>query len=176
MKCDICGRREATVHLTEVINDEVTKLHLCEQCAKEKSEEMHSHFGLTDLLAGLMDMGPAIPEGRIKEEIDVKCPGCGSTYFDFQKTGRLGCGKCYETFEKNLSELLRKIHGADKHVGKMPFKGEGVYRAQQDLQRLKKELAQLVRNEEFEKAAMLRDRVKELEDKIEGNTGNDETG
>lgn len=172
MKCDMCGKQEATVHLTEVINDNVTKFHLCEKCAKSKSDEMHSHFGLSDLLSGLMDFGPALEEEALTAAA-VKCQGCGMTYHDFQKTGRLGCGKCYEAFEKNLSELLRKIHGADRHVGKMPFKGESVLKEQEDLKRLKNELNELVRAEEFEKAAILRDRVKDLENSLEIKADNE---
>ena len=168
MKCEICGTREATVHLTEVINDKVTKLHLCEQCAKAKSDEMQSHFGLTDLLSGLMDLGPSVPGGKTAKGVKIRCPVCGMTYYDFQKTGRLGCGKCYEMFAKNLGELLRKIHGSDKHVGKMPFKGKEAVKGQQDIQRLKNELNKFVRAEEFEKAALLRDKIKELEGKLEG--------
>ena len=85
MLCDICHKRKATVHLTEIINDKVTKLHLCEECASKKSEEMEEHFGLSDLLAGLADLGalqdPAIREG-------VKCSFCGFTLADFQRMGR----------------------------------------------------------------------------------------
>ena len=168
MKCDVCGINEATVHLTEVINDKVSKLHLCDKCAKAKSEEMQSHFGLGDLLSGLMDFGPAVSQDQLSGEVKTKCPDCGMTYYDFQKTGKLGCGKCYETFAKELGELLRKIHGSDKHVGKMPFKGKEALKDQKDLQRLKNELNDLVRSEEFEKAAFLRDRIKELETKLEG--------
>ena len=167
MKCDICGIREAVVHLTEVVNDKVTKFHLCEECAKEKSEEMQSHFGLTDLLSGLMDFGPALEEEGTGRAVKVTCPGCGMSYRDFQKAGKLGCGKCYETFADNLGNLLRRIHGSDKHIGKMPFKGEKVAKEQQDLQRLKRELNKLVRQEEFEKAAVLRDRIKELEKELD---------
>lgn len=166
MKCNICNKNEATVHLTEVVNDKITKFHICEDCARQKSEEMQSHFGLTDLLSGLMDFGPSIPEGEVAEEVKVKCPGCGMSYYDFQQTGMLGCGKCYKIFFKKLTELLRKIHGSEKHVGKMPFKGKEVLKDQQDLQRLKKELNQLINAEEFEKAVLLRDRIKELESKI----------
>ena len=167
MKCDICGKKEATIHLTEVLNDEVTKLHICEDCAKEKSEEMQSHFGLTDLLSGLVEFGPALSEGEFPYDVRTSCPVCDSSYYDFQKTGRLGCGKCYETFTKNLSELLRKVHGSDRHIGKMPFKGKENVKDQEDLKRLKEELSHLVQSEEFEKAALLRDRIKEIEQKIE---------
>ncbi|MFH1305573.1 MAG: UvrB/UvrC motif-containing protein [Candidatus Omnitrophota bacterium] len=163
MKCEVCGTRDAAVHLTEVVNDKVTKLHLCEQCARAKSEEMQSHFGLTDLLSGLMDFGPAASGERAEGEVGAKCSLCGMTYFNFQKTGKLGCGKCYESFERNLGELLRKIHGSDRHAGKIPFKGEKAIKEQQDLRRLKSELNELIRSEEFEKAALLRDRIRGME-------------
>jgi len=86
MTCDICGKREATVHLTEIVNDKMTKLHLCEECAKEKGAEMEEHFGLSDLLVGLADLGAGLePESGAK----IKCPVCGFTYSDFKKVGRL---------------------------------------------------------------------------------------
>ena len=164
MKCDICGQNEATIHLTEVVNDEVNKLHICETCAKQKSDEMQSHFGLTDLLSGLVDFGENLPDDQMSQLVNTRCPVCDSVYHDFQKTGRLGCGKCYEVFSKNLSELLRKIHGSDKHVGKMPFKDKETIEEHEDMQRLKNELSVLVLAEEFEKAAVLRDRIREREE------------
>jgi protein arginine kinase activator len=164
MKCDICGKNDATIHLTEVVNDQVTKLHICEVCAKQKSDEMQSHFGLTDLLSGLVEGGDVLGAGGVAGMVETKCPMCGSMYQDFQKSGRIGCGKCYDVFSKSLSDLLRKIHGSDKHVGKMPMTGKGSIKRQEDLNRLKNELQQLVAREEFEKAALLRDRIKEMED------------
>ena len=84
MKCEVCGTKDADVHLTEVVNDKVTKLHLCEQCARAKSEEMQSHFGLTDLLSGLMDFGPTASGERAEDVGGTKCSLCGMTYFNFQ--------------------------------------------------------------------------------------------
>lgn len=168
MKCDICHVRDATVHLTEVVNDKVAKLHLCEECAKSKSEEMQSHFGLTDLIASLMDFAPTLSDANITEEKAAKCSRCGMTYYDFQRLGKLGCEKCYDDFKDDLSVLLRKIHGSDKHVGKMPFMGINVAKEQEVLKRLKNELDELIHDEEFEKAVMLRDRIRELEGKING--------
>jgi protein arginine kinase activator len=167
MKCDVCEKDGATVHLTEIINGKVKKFHLCEECAKEKSEEMQSHFGLSDLLSSLMDFEPSMSESMVKESTAVKCPQCGMTYYDFQKRGRLGCGKCYETFHKKLAELLKKIHGSDRHVGKTPYKEEKARKGSESLERLRGELEELIRKEEFEKAAVLRDRIKELERKNE---------
>jgi protein arginine kinase activator len=162
----MCHVRDAAVHLTEVINDEVSKLHLCEHCAKLKGAEMQAHFGLTDLLSSLMDFGAQFDDGMGRGDSDLACSACGMTYQDFQKLGKFGCQECYETFKDELSKLLRKIHGSDRHAGKMPFMGEKVLEEQQALKKLKEELSKLVLMEEFEKAAIMRDRVKELEDKI----------
>ena len=167
MKCDMCGKNEASVHLTEVINDKVSKLHLCEECSKAKGEEMQAHFGLTDLLSGLMDLSSSEGEGFSREDVGIQCPDCAMTYSDFQKNGRLGCGKCYDVFQKNLSELLRKIHGADRHVGKVPFASREVREGHKDIQKLRIELNDLVKKEELEKAALLRDKIKDLENPAE---------
>ena len=166
MKCDMCGDPNPIVHITEVINDKIKKLHLCEKCAKTKSEEMQSHFGLNDLLSGLMDFSASDAKGEIEKGIKLKCLGCGMSYLDFQNSGQLGCGKCYSAFNNELSDLLRKIHGSDRHVGKMPFKGEDTRKQQEDLKRLKNELKNLIMKEEFEKAVLLRDRIKDLEKQL----------
>ncbi len=163
MKCDNCHENEATVHLTEVINGEVTKLHLCEKCAKKKGEEMQTHFGLTDLLTGLMDLGPTVTEEKIHEDMVTKCAGCGMTYYDFQKGGKLGCSECYKTFQEDLSLLLRKIHGSDRHAGKMPTGIPEDEKNTDEIRRLKSELQELVMLEDFEKAAIIRDRLRSRE-------------
>lgn len=165
MVCDVCHTREATVHLTEIINNKVTKLHLCEQCAREKSQEMEEHFGLADLLSGLADLVPVVEKKeKIAAEMGIKCP-CGFTFQNFRKMGRLGCPKCYETFKEQLSPLLRKIHGSDRHTGKLPIKKEVIRDKVALLSDLKAKLEKAIKLEEFEEAARLRDQVKALERK-----------
>lgn len=160
MLCDICGKNEATVHLTEIINDKMSKLHLCEHCAKEKGAEMEEHFGLNDLLAGLADLGAGIGPS----ELDVvKCPVCGFTYEDFKRTGRLGCGECYESFKKHLAPLLKRIHGSDRHNGKVPVMIGKTVKDARTLQELKQKMEKAIQAEEFEEAARLRDRIREME-------------
>jgi len=160
MLCDICGKNEATVHLTEIVNDKMTKLHLCEECAKEKGAEMEEHFGLSDLLAGLADIGATAEPSLIET---IKCRSCGFTYQDFKKTGRLGCGDCYEAFKKQLAPLLKRIHGADRHVGKIPITVGKTIRDTRTLQELKMQMEKAIQTEEFEEAARLRDQIRELE-------------
>jgi len=164
MTCDICGKKEATVHLTEIVNDKVTKLHLCEECAKEKGAEMEEHFGLSDLLAGLADLGAGL-ESEVGGKI--KCSTCGFTYSDFKKVGRFGCGECYEAFKKQLAPLLKRIHRADRHVGKVPLSAGKTVKDTRSLQELRLRMDKAIQFEEFEEAAKLRDQIKELEKKDE---------
>lgn len=162
MQCDICGKKEATVHLTEIVNDKVTKLHLCEDCAKAKGAEMEEHFGLGDLLAGLTDLGSTAPP----EVMDsVKCPSCGFTYHDFKKVGRLGCSECYEAFKSQLAPLLKRIHGADRHVGKVPIMIGKKVLDTKTLQELKVKLDKAIQEENFEEAAIVRDQIRGIEKK-----------
>ena len=162
MLCNVCGKKEATVHLTEIVNDQVTKLNLCEECAREKGAEMEEHFGLSELLAGLTDIGTTVePETAIT----TKCPNCGLAYQNFRKIGRLGCSVCYEAFKKELAPLLKRIHGSDRHVGKVPLKGGKTIKDTRTLQELKMQLEKAIQTEEFEEAAKLRDKIRDLEQK-----------
>jgi len=161
--CDVCGKKEATVHLTEIVNDKVTKLHLCETCAKEKGAEMEEHFGLSDLLAGLADLGTSVEPEALAS---IKCPSCGFTYRDFKKVGRFGCGECYEAFKKQVDPLLKRIHGANRHVGKVPLMAGKASKDLRSLKEFKAQLERAIQAEAFEEAVRLRDIIREMEGKI----------
>ncbi len=171
MLCDLCGKNPATVHLTEIVDNQMTELHLCEDCAREKSSQMEQEFGLADLLAGLAEFGKPQEE---KDVVEIKCLQCNLTYADFKKVGRLGCSECYNTFRRYLSPLLKKIHGSNRHLGKSPMKVAKVTRKRLDLQELRTRLAKAVEAEEFEEAAKIRDQIKELEKKQKGEGEKDE--
>jgi len=160
MICGVCGKNEATVHLTEIVNDKMTKLHLCEACAKEKGAEMEEHFGMNDLLAGLADLGASLEPGAMSE---MKCSVCGFTYQDFKKVGRLGCGDCYEAFKKQLDPLLKRIHGANRHIGKVPLMTGKDVKENKTIQDMKIQLERAIVAEEFEEAARLRDMIRNID-------------
>jgi len=162
--CDLCGKNQATVHLTEIIDNQMSELHLCEECAHKKSLQMEQQFGLADLLAGLAEFGKP---GEDAEATRLKCSNCGLSYQDFKKIGRLGCSECYSSFKKYLSPLLKKIHGSTRHLGKSPYKVGAKPRKKLDLAELHLRLQKAIENEEFEEAARLRDKIRELEKKDE---------
>lgn len=165
MQCDICGNKKATVHLTEIIDEQVSELHLCEDCAREKSSQMEQQFGLADLLAGLTDFSKTSKDVK---ETKTKCPNCGLVYDDFRKLGRLGCSECYTTFREYLGVLLKKIHGSSQHLGKVPARlPAGQKETAETLQDLKIQLQRAIQSEQFEEAARLRDKIHQLERKDE---------
>jgi protein arginine kinase activator len=161
MLCNICGKNQATVHLTEIVNNQMNELHLCEECARQKSAEMEQQFGLSELLAGMVEA----EKKQAVAVVSVKCPNCGLTYNDFKKIGRLGCGECYAAFKKYLAPLIKRIHGSALHFGKSPSKIVKVARKKIDLQDLRLKLQKAIEAEAFEEAARLRDQIKELEKK-----------
>jgi protein arginine kinase activator len=154
MLCQVCGKNEATVEFTEIVNDEAKQLQLCDACAKKKGIEMEQHFSIADFLAGLSD-----PEaGGTSGEPVLRCKNCGMTFTDFQKIGRFGCGNCYLAFRKNLLPLLKRIHGSTRHTGKTK-KPE----VSDPRNTLRIELQAAIDKEEFEEAARLRDAIREIE-------------
>jgi len=167
MLCDICGKNPATVHLTEIIDNQMNELHLCEQCAHQKSLQMEQQFGLSELLGGLVEFEK--PTKGKEDAVSIKCANCGLTYADFKKIGRLGCGECYSTFKKYLGPLLKKIHGSILHFGKSPFRVARVLNKRGDLQALRNQLQKAIETESFEEAARIRDKIKELERKQSQN-------
>ncbi len=168
MLCDICNKNPATVHLTEIIDEQMSELHLCEECAHQKSVQMEQQFGLSDLLAGLVEFEK--PSKDTAEAVTVKCANCGLTYADFKKIGRLGCSECYNAFRKYLGVLLKKIHGSNQHIGKSPIKEptDKVVSKKPDLQELRRRLQQAIETEAFEEAAQIRDQIRELEKNNQG--------
>jgi protein arginine kinase activator len=164
MTCNICGTTEATIHLTEIINNQMLELHLCETCAQEKGTDFKTHFNLGDLLTGLSELEKSAKVGEKK--VLVRCAECGMTYEEFAKTGRLGCGGCYSAFSKMLMPLIKRVQRSVTHVGKKPSKISREGRNNYDLRVLQDRLRKSIQMEEFEEAARLRDEIRQAEEKI----------
>jgi len=160
MVCELCKQSQATVHLTEIVNDQMTELHLCEACANQKGAQVESHFGLADLLSGLADFSKT---QEPEEAVTKACPTCGMTYDDFRKVGRLGCAECYATFRSSLGTLLKRIHGSPIHLGKSPARLVKPSKTKTELSELKRKLERAIEREAFEEAARLRDHIRRME-------------
>ncbi len=163
MLCQSCGKNPASVHFTEIHDNQMSELHVCERCAEEKGLQSNvpAHkFDIADLLAGMVDSVTPSEDERVGH---VQCPTCGLLYSAFKETGRLGCSDCYKAFQAQLRPLLRRIHGDTRHRGKAPVRGGELGVALRQVQRLHHELQSAVEREEFERAAQLRDEIRRLE-------------
>jgi protein arginine kinase activator len=161
MVCDNCQERDAVVNLTTIENNVVRQLHLCERCAAERGVE-------TSVATPKHPLGEflhAVQQQSVPASSDAgRCSFCGQTMRDFRETGRMGCARCYVTFESSMRELLRRVHGGPKHIGR-PYRApnDSVLERASVLGELREKLRRAIEQEQFEMAAELRDRIKVLE-------------
>jgi protein arginine kinase activator len=162
MKCDNCNKT-ATVHLTEIKNGKKLEKHLCEQCAAQNEGlPVKSHTPINELLTNFV-----MAHSGLQKEVGSSCEHCGMSWSEFRQTGLLGCEHDYALYEKDLTPLIQRAHeGATHHLGKVPVRrgGTGVpVKRSPDVARLRKELARAVEAEDYERAAKLRDQIKQAE-------------
>ncbi len=157
MLCEICQEEPATVHLTQVINGQVKKMHLCAGCAEASGVDLDNPVAMADLLLGF----GAEPAKARAGEADRACPHCHLRRSDFKKTGRLGCPQCYDAFSAELAPMLRAMHRRDHHTGKRPAGRPPAPPAESDLSQLERDLAEAIAAERYEQAARLRDQLRD---------------
>jgi protein arginine kinase activator len=162
MKCDSCNK-PATVHLTEIKHGKKLEKHLCEQCAAQNEGlPVKSHTPINELLTNFV-----MAHSGLQKDLGLACEKCSITWAEFRQSGLFGCSNDYQTFEKDLTPLLQRAHeGATHHVGKVPTRrgGTGVpMKRQVDLTKLRKELAKAVEAEDYERAAKIRDQIRQAE-------------
>jgi protein arginine kinase activator len=152
------------IHLTQIVNEQVTTLHLCERCAAEKGVESPGSQPKTPLGTFLAAMGQELPEQVPAPRSGENCPRCGGSLQDFRESGRLGCSDCYRAFEVPLRDLLRRLHGSTHHMGERYTDREpAVPQERHQAAELREQLRLAVETENFELAAELRDRLRVLE-------------
>lgn len=160
--CQICNTRDATLFITRTVNGQKSQISVCRQCAAESGIVK---IDLNNLLAGLAAFSHQ--EDKAEEEPVAACPACGMTLEEFNKTGRMGCSQCYQTFAEPMEQLFSRIHGHVRHTGKRPGQlSAGIQTVEPvtaELERLRMELANAIREEAYEQAAVLRDRIREIE-------------
>ena len=164
MQCENCNKRPAQIHLTQIVDNKVSTVHLCEECANDKGVQTGSaqtNLPLTDFIASIgVGAASALPADTPDSG---RCDECGSSMRDFRATGRLGCPSCYDSFNDELRDLLRRLHGANKHVGRnYTNPGAEHDNKSSQLADLKSQLKMAIEAENFELAAELRDRIQVL--------------
>ncbi len=161
MKCEICGLKDAVIHIRQIQKDLVHELHICEECAQEKGlmREEDSELPIANLLSGLLEGKDLTGAGEVKEA----CPKCGMKASEFRKQGKLGCPECFHAFEKDVRAIISQMAARPRHSGKAPRAAASEAAAAVKEDGLREELRDAVEREEYELAARLRDRLRELE-------------
>ena len=158
MMCEKCGINPAAVTLTKVINGNKSVVRLCAACAQENNiyKDLNVDLGFSSLFAPFYN--------EPKPDTSDTCPVCHMTRGEFIRGGKPGCSECYNAFESSMKPLLKKIHSTTTHVGKVYGAKSGTSENKIDL--LKAELKEAVASENYEKAAKLRDEIREMEGTI----------
>ncbi len=187
MLCDNCGKKQANVKYSENINGRKKELNLCEECSKKLGIN-HIDFSIpidfSSFFGEVMeDFGTSEFMPLFNEMKALKCKHCGYTFEDITSTGKLGCGDCYETFEERLSPIIRRIQGANTHIGRSGkiidnrinqkltnqskqeenTNQENVKKEESQLEKLQEKLKQAIKEEKYEDAAKIRDEIKKIQ-------------
>lgn len=176
MICKRCGKNNAEVYYKQTVNGKSTEYALCTHCAEELKKEGKLNiklpslfddfgFGINDSFFGLNELfGLPLESGKGLIAEKKKCSLCSSTFDDLVSTGKVGCAKCYDVFSDELRNSIMSIHGNAEYAGKRPKKFKKVETKQDKIKKLKAEMKNAIKLQEFEKAAELRDEIKSLEE------------
>jgi protein arginine kinase activator len=164
MKCEICGLRDAVIHIRQIQKDLVHELHICEECAQEKGliREEDAELPIANLLSGLLEGKDMTGAGDVKDT----CPRCGMKATEFRKQGKLGCPECFIAFEKDVRAIISQMAARPRHTGRVPQSMSEESVPSQKGEGLREELRGAVEREEYELAAQLRDKLRELESDV----------
>jgi protein arginine kinase activator len=155
MLCELCKQNEATVHLKQIYNGQAKDVTICEACAREHGFDVQSPLAMSDFLFGL---GQKQAAGDESKEEDAVCNVCHMRMSDFRKTSRLGCPHCYDSFAEAIEPILAEMHRGSEHRGKIPVCAAAGLEAAS----LRDALQDAVSEQRFEEAALIRDRIREL--------------
>lgn len=167
MLCQNCGKQEATTHIKSVVNGEYTQLHLCTSCAGK--------LGYGDVFSGFgLDLGDFFgnffskPKASLSPNKADRCEKCGMSFEEIVKNGKIGCAECYEKFYDMLLPSIQRIHGKTQHNGKtVDTAKEKIVKKEKTkeeiINQLKEEMKIAIEEQNFERAAEIRDEIKSKE-------------
>lgn len=181
MKCENCGNNEANVKYTQIINGEKKQMFLCEECS-EKLGINNIHFNMPISFNSFLedffnDMNEINLIPSLGESKTIQCDKCGLTWDNFLHTGKFGCSNCYDDFSSRIEPILRSLQGATSHIGRigeirsgnnvkqnLDDKMEVENKEVTEIEKLKQDLKNAIKDERYEDAAKIRDEIKKYEE------------
>lgn len=165
MLCQNCNRNEATMYWKQTINGQTKEMHLCPECAGKLGQNFQNPFEkwFGDPFFAQPSLF-SVPFGQVSQlGGGRRCPTCGMTESELQRTGRVGCADCYQTFEELLTPYIRKLQGTTAHVGAAPSPQTPEQPVKNQTAVLRSKLEDAIKQENYEEAAQLRDEIRRLE-------------
>lgn len=174
MLCQECHEFPATILFTHFVNGEKQHIRVCKQCAYQfrNQRDNEDQVSIHDLLKELFDVHAPrqVDESSQQQSLGAQglaCNHCGLSLREFRNNGKLGCHECYQSFAKHLDPILNKVHtGHTRHIGKVPSRNASAVLQVKELEQLRTSLQVCIQEENFEEAAIIRDKIKQLEGKI----------
>jgi len=158
MLCQECKKQTATVHLTDLVKGEKRERHLCEECASQEGVAVKSHVSVNEVLNSFL-----MSQSSVQELAKIRCSECGMTFVEFRNNGLLGCPQDYDVFGQALAAVVeRSQDGRTHHTGKEPGQVGPLESGQKERLDLQRQLRDAVEQEDYERAAELRDQLGEL--------------
>ena len=155
MLCEKCGKNHANTYYKTTVNGKTKEMYLCSECAaKLNGQSFDDIWNLGGLFFDDSFFGKAL--GLSSPKTVKHCPSCGVTVQYIADTGKVGCADCYTTFDKELEAAIKRAHGASEHKNETQPKADPIAEK-------KALLRQAIENEEYEKAAEIRDEIRKLE-------------
>lgn len=160
MLCEKCGKNNATTHIRSVVNGVVHEKHLCGYCAADEGYNDIKGGNLSQMLSSMFgDTISTVKNSQLK-----RCNCCGCTFSDIAESGKCGCPECYSTFYDQLLPYFKRVHGSTKHIGKtLNRTSTDDGQSKNTVEELRSILKQLISEEKYEQAAVVRDKIKQLE-------------
>ena len=155
MICEQCHQRQASVFVTEVVENKKIQRHLCSICAKEVQEKVYNQDSFQQFLTGLLKL-----QGNEAKELNntnKQCPKCHCRLDEFKKTSKLGCDTCYEVFKPYVNQILKRVQSGNKHKGKIPLRLDTVEQRLGQVKELEEKLKIALSKEDSHEAARIRD-------------------
>jgi protein arginine kinase activator len=163
--CDKCGKKPVVTEVT-IKGGKKVERKLCEQCAKSEGIGVQTNAPLQAIMSSILaqhGQGGAASQEAVSPK-SIRCEACGLSFTEFRNKGLLGCPDCYRYFEKAVGPMIERSHdGATHHVGKVPRRAGDAMDRQRRLAKLRRELADAVTSEQYERAAELRDEIRGVE-------------
>lgn len=162
MLCQSCSKNIANTHIKTVINGELKEYMLCSECA-QKLGYLNPFDSFDSNLENFLGsfLGDGFQKGYLPDT--VRCEKCGSSFADIARGGKVGCENCYSIFYEKMLPSIERMHGNARHVGKISSSAGSKAKLTNEIEKTKLLLKEAIDKQEFEQAAKLRDKIKEMQ-------------